>query len=210
MDHLTYQKIRTYCWHDLAIYIDTPNNNLSLELAGDSLFARIEHEYKIAMGLLQMDDLTPQENAAAYLLAKISNARMHAWQREPRPPAGNEPAPPLEKWQAEELAQHTETAVREYAVFLPEREAAALIACTSAMKTASADPAARPWTPEEIEEMRNKYGELGSYQKVADEYKISRQRVMELLKKQQATEPVISSGMKQSPQEIVAAWGLKK
>ena len=132
MDYYTYQRIRAYCWEDLKPYMDTPENNASLELSvelGGGATAEIEHEHKCAMGLYQCRDLTPRENAAAHLLAVISNHRAITWQREPHPPAGNEPAPPLEREQAEELAQHTEAAVRTYAVYLPEREAAALTAC---------------------------------------------------------------------------------
>lgn len=138
MDYGTYQKLRAYCWQDLAAYIDTPERNsmleLSMELAGGKI-GEIKYEQECAMGLYQCRDLTPRENSAAHLLTVISNHRAIAWQREPHPPAGREPAPPLEQWQAEELARQTRDAVEQYAVYLPEREAAALLAaCTSAME----------------------------------------------------------------------------
>lgn len=151
MDYYQYQSIRAYCWRDMRRYIDTPNNNLALELAGDSAMARIEHEHKIAMGLFDCIDLTPQENAAAHLLAIISNARLHAWQREPNPPDGNEPAPPLEKWQAEELARDTRDAVEKYAVFLSKRKAAALRAMVPAPAPDTTSNQAAPPASEDID-----------------------------------------------------------
>lgn len=135
MDYYTHEKIRAYVWQDLHQYIDTPESNATLELSEDLgkwQTARIEHEHKFAMGLFQCIDLTPQEKAAAHLWAVISNARLIAWQREPCPPDGNKPAAPLEEWQAEELTRETRDAAEQYAAFLPEREAAALIACISA------------------------------------------------------------------------------
>ncbi len=143
LDYRTYQKIRAYCWQDLATYIDTPVRNsvlkLSAKLAGGQI-GEIKHEQGCAIELYRCRDLTPQENSAAHLLAVISNHRAITWHREPHPPAGNEPASPLEQWQTEELARQTGDAVKQYAAYLPEREAAALLAvCTSAVAPAPAE-----------------------------------------------------------------------
>ena len=127
MDYRTYQRIRSYCWKDLAAYINTPNNNLALELAGGSAMAESEHELKLGMGLYGCKDLTPQENAAAHLLAVISNHRLTSWWREKDTPDGSAPMPPLDADQAAALMAQTHDAVRCYAVFLPKREAAALL-----------------------------------------------------------------------------------
>lgn len=133
----TYQKIRAYCWQDLAAYLDTPARNsvleLSVKLAGSQM-GEIKHEQDCAMDLYRCRDLSPRENSAAHLLAVISNHRAITWQREPHPPAGREPAPPLEQWQAEKIARQTREAVEQYAAYLPEREAVALLAvCVSAI-----------------------------------------------------------------------------
>jgi len=130
MDYQTYRKIRAYCWQDLATYIDTPEKNsvleMSVKLAGGTL-GEIKHEQECAMALYQCRDLTPREDAAAHLLAVISNHRAITWQREPIPPFGNEPASPLTKKEADKLAEQTDKAIKEYCVFLPDREADALL-----------------------------------------------------------------------------------
>lgn len=134
MDYRTYQKIRAYCWQDLSAYIDTHKRNavgdLMMKLAGGEI-GQIEHEHKAAMDLFQCRDLTPRENAAAHLLAVVSNHRAITWQREPIPPSGGEPAPPLEQAELEALTKQTDVATTEYAAFLPEPERAALLALLS-------------------------------------------------------------------------------
>lgn len=144
MNYETYQEIRGYCWQDLSAYIDTPFNNDTLELkqfvGGKS--ADIEHEHSIALGLYQTKDLTPRERAAAHLLAVVSNHRAIAWHREAVTPDGSEPAAPLEQWQATELKQQTIKAISKYAVFIPEREAVALLALIQ--DTAPAPSTAQP------------------------------------------------------------------
>ena len=128
MNYETYQNLRGYCWQDLSVYIDTPFNNDTLELkffmGGKSV--DIEHEHAIAMGLLQCEDLTPRERAAAYLLVVISNHRAIAWHREPVTPDGRPPAAPLEPWQVAELQAQTRDAIEKYCVVVSEREAVAL------------------------------------------------------------------------------------
>jgi hypothetical protein len=145
MDYQTYQKIRTHCWQILAAYIDTSSNNDTLELRyfiGGGGLVELDHEMKIANGLFLCRDLTLLENAAAHLLFVVSNHRAHTWQREPSPPNGQEPAPPLEQWQSDELANQTREAVLEFADLLPPGEAASLIkACNRAL------PATAPPTP---------------------------------------------------------------
>jgi hypothetical protein len=146
MDYRTYQNLRGYCWQDLSPYIDTKSSNDTLEIkrliAGNR--ADIQHEHAAAMGLFQTSDLTPRERAAAHLLAMISNHRATAWYREPVTPDGKPPAEPLEAWQASELWAQTRLAVTEYAAFIPEREALALLALVSEQNTAPEQEVATP------------------------------------------------------------------
>jgi hypothetical protein len=146
MDYRTYQNLRGYCWQDLSPYIDTKSSNDTLEIkrliAGNR--ADIQHEHAAAMGLFQTSDLTPRERAAAHLLAMISNHRATAWYREPVTPDSKPPAEPLEAWQASELWAQTRLAVTEYAAFIPEREALALLALVSEQNTAPEQEAATP------------------------------------------------------------------
>lgn len=152
MNYQTYQQIRAYCYQDLQGYIDTPERNAVLEMniklaGGREGIARIKHEQDAAHDLFRCLDLTPRENAAARLLAVISNHRAITWQREPRPPSGKEPAPPLEKSMADALAKQTSDAVKKYAAFLPEPERAVLIAdCEAALTAAPAKGATLPDT----------------------------------------------------------------
>lgn len=133
MDYPTYKQLRTYCWQALAAYLDTPNTNLAVELAGGSERAEIEYECRFAQEFWNdCKDLTPREHAAARLLAAISNHWLHVWQREPNPPDGLEPAPPLENWQVVELEAQTAKAVRDYALAVPEHAAAVLAAVEQA------------------------------------------------------------------------------
>jgi hypothetical protein len=66
------------------------------------------------------------------------------------------------------------------------------------------------WTPEELEKLSKRHAELGSQEKVAKEYGISRQRVSNLLKRHQENGTATPKNKKQSPHEIIAGWGMKK
>lgn len=146
MDFRTYQQIRTYCCNDLRAYLDLPGYDAMRMLWGklNGQVGLIQREQQLAISLHQCSDLTPRERAAAELLAVISNHRAIAWQREPEPPNGNEPAPPLEKIEADAMANQTRDAVKRYAAFLPEPERAVLLAdCEAALEAApDAAPAA--------------------------------------------------------------------
>lgn len=126
MDYTTYKKLRAYCMQDLRQYILIPEYDttfqLHAKLAGDAELGRIWREMEIAHSLFQSIDLTPREAAASHLLAVISNHRAITWQREPRPPSGNKPAPPLENTEADALVRQTGESVKDYAVFLPKAE----------------------------------------------------------------------------------------
>jgi len=89
----------------------------------------MKHDQDLALEVHRARDLAPREDAAAVLLAIASNHRAITWQREQRPPSGNKPAAPLDPRAAQELAGKTLEALEAYAVFLSEREAAALLAC---------------------------------------------------------------------------------
>lgn len=103
----------------------------------------IQHEQERATSLFQCKDLTPRENAAAHLLAVISNHRAIAWHREPEPPDGKEQATPLSPEQTAALWAQTREAVEAYGVHLPEREAESL---NGAMRNAYDSVAANPLT----------------------------------------------------------------
>ncbi|RFC35352.1 MAG: hypothetical protein DID92_2727744204 [Candidatus Nitrotoga sp. SPKER] len=130
MDFRTYQQIRTYCCNDLHAYLDLPGYDSMRKFWGklNGQVGLIQREQQLAVSLHQCSDLTPRERAAAELLAVISNHRAIAWQREPEPPNGNKPAPPLEKIDVDALANQTRDAVRRYAAFLPEPERDVLLA----------------------------------------------------------------------------------
>lgn len=131
MDYATYQKIRAYCWQDLAAYLATPEREAMREISvkhwGGTL-GEIVHENECAHELYSCRDLTPRERAAAALLAIVANFRAITWRREPKPPRGKDRLPALTKAAADALESQTCKALEEYAAFLPEREAAALLA----------------------------------------------------------------------------------
>ncbi len=140
MDYRTYQQIRTYCCHDLRAYLDLPGyeNVRKVHLALHGQIGLIKREKDLAESLHQCSDLTPRERAAAELLSVISNHWAITWQRLPEPPNGKEPAPPLEKWQADALVKQTCDAVKRYAAFLPESERAVLMEdCEAALEATS-------------------------------------------------------------------------
>lgn len=136
MDYRTYQKLRAYCMQDLGLYINIPEYETTMrlwvKLHGE--IGRIEREEQQAHSLFQCHDLTPREVAAAELLAVISNHRAITWQREPSPPNGRPPAPPLDASIADKLACQTHDAVVRYAAFLPEPEGAVLLADCEAVQ----------------------------------------------------------------------------
>lgn len=131
--------------------MDTPVSNavLALKVGVGSGTAEMAHEKDAAMLLCECKDLTPRERAAAHLLAVVSSHRAITWHRETEPPHGCEQAPPLESWQTKALHEQTEKAVTEYAVHIPEREAAALLAAST---PESAAPPVTVATPAEIEQ----------------------------------------------------------
>ena len=202
MDYRKYQKIRAHCWQDLAAYIDTPSNNSTLKFNLDfskiPALTEIDHERKMADGLFQCSDLTPRENAAAHALAVISNHRAIIWWREPETPDGKPSIKPLEPWQLANLEGQTKQAIFEYAAYLPEREAAALLGLVQTI--AQTEPQAAPVegapaseTPEqrrarwlamlEVEEKREKRGAL---QRVADREGVDRSNMRKDIEKARA------------------------
>ncbi|MBI4740400.1 MAG: hypothetical protein HY777_02345 [Betaproteobacteria bacterium] len=128
MDYRTYQQLRTYCAHDLRDHLNLPGYEevMRVYARANGELGRLERERQLGLSLFQCRDLTPRELAAAALLADVSNHRAIYMQVE-ESPEGAEPAPPLEKSFAEQLAKQTRRAVKEYAVFLPPAEQAVLI-----------------------------------------------------------------------------------
>lgn len=130
MDNRRYQELRTYCVAELGENMNRPGYDATMKFAVKMGVdtGRIKREEQLARHLFQCNDLTTRERAAAYLLAVITNHRVATWQREASPPNGQETMPPLDKVQADELDRVTTDAVTRYAAFLPEREAAVLMA----------------------------------------------------------------------------------
>lgn len=142
MDYATYKKLRAYCWRDLEPYLDT-----KAEAEGGTLYVLtklhgaqaglLERESQQARRLFDAIDLTPREQYAAQLLAVISNHRAITYRREPTTNGARElmavtPSENIALW------QQTSAAVNEYAAFLPEREAAALLAFLAALDSSNA------------------------------------------------------------------------
>lgn len=128
MDYQTFEFLRSYCWQDLSPYLDKPNIreaiNLSSRLGGHAEV--LKHEQELAMSLYQCRDLTPKEKTAAHLLAVISNAHAITFQRDAN--LVSNPAPPLEKWQAEALSKQIREAVADYVLFVSALERENLLA----------------------------------------------------------------------------------
>ena len=129
MNHYQYDALHAYAMEPLATYLGTPLAYDVADFAGklSGAAARLDHEKNQAMELWACRDLTPQEKAAAHLLAVISNHRAISWWREPDTPDGTDPLPALQPWQEERLRKATINAAHAYAAFLPERQAAALV-----------------------------------------------------------------------------------
>lgn len=144
MDYSTYRKIRAYCWLDVGVYIEREvalersmaryGKNFKRQVTLEIAMARYERERDMAMKLYRSVALTlsPREIAAARLLGVISNHVAITWPLKLRQPDGQEPPPPLENGQLDELKTQTRKALGEYVIFLPDREAAALIAAYEA------------------------------------------------------------------------------
>lgn len=145
MDFRTYQKIRSYCQQDLAAYLYADGQAEVLDLWGKlkGPTGPIQREEQHAHHLFGCLDLTPRENAAAFLLGVISNHRAISWQREPLTPDGRPPADPLTPAESAALWKQTREAVQEYAAFLPEREAAAVLAMLGDSALATPAPVVR-------------------------------------------------------------------
>ena len=143
MNHYQYDNLRTYAMEPLSSYFGTPLAYAVAEL-GEKLSsgtARLKHEGNLAKEFWACRDLTPQEKAAAHLLAVISNHRAISWWREPDTPNGTAPLSALEPWQDERLRKGTTDAARAYAAFLPERQAAALMALVPSPQADTPSPA---------------------------------------------------------------------
>ena len=130
MDYRTYQQFRTYCREDLKDWTDLPGYaevaHLWWKLKGQ--VGVIKREAQVADNLHQCSNLTPRQRAAAELLSVISNHRIISWLRESEPPKGYEREEPLSPEDADAIAKQTIASVARYAAFLPEREAAVLLA----------------------------------------------------------------------------------
>ena len=130
MDFRTYQQFRTYCREDLREWTDLPGYaevaRMWWKLEGR--VGVIRREAQVADNLHQCSDITPRQRAAAELLNVISHHRITSWLREPEPPKGYAREEPLSQEDADALARETIASVTRYAAFLPEREAAVLLA----------------------------------------------------------------------------------
>lgn len=157
MDFRTYQQFRTYCREDLKEWTDLPGyaevSHLWWKLEGD--IGRIRREAQVADHLHQCNNITPRERAAAELLTVISNHRIISWLREPEPPKGYEREEPLSPEDADAIAKQTIASVTRYAAFLPEREAAVLLADCETFAAATSGTTAKDAPPVALSDWRN-------------------------------------------------------
>lgn len=134
MDYATYKKLRAYCWQDLEPYLNDPrlestrrlNERLS-EAVGLPELEHIEFEGDVAKNVFRKRDVTPRELAAAQLLSVASDNWARTYRTEPgRRRAHTYPA--ITPTEAADRWRKAHAAASEYAAFLPEREAAAMLA----------------------------------------------------------------------------------
>ena len=130
MDFLTYSKIRAYCWQDMGPHIDTPDRATLRRMRVKAEGGRrgdIHHEAIEAKWFIEATGyLTPREHAAAVLLANVSNLYLEIAD--------------AAKVEAAQLERITAEAITDYANFLPEREAAALVEAYANLQTHKAAP----------------------------------------------------------------------
>lgn len=121
MDYETYKFLRAYCWQELSPYFNTPRFraavDLSCRMGGHAEV--LKHEQELAKSFYECSDLTARETAAAHLWEVISNAHAITYQRDAN--LVKNPAPPLEKLQAEALLQQIKTAIAK-CDFIPNKE----------------------------------------------------------------------------------------
>lgn len=149
MNNEIYQTLRSHCYEDLKQYIDCEEWNALFEVdralsKGNETYALAGHEAHVARETYKCIDISPRERAAANLLAKISEYRRWAWQREPTPPKGMKQLPPFTPQEAAALNNKTREVLTSYLKFLQDTrpaEAAALLDEYEASLTAA--PAAK-------------------------------------------------------------------
>ena len=144
MNHYQYDCLRACAMEPLAAYLGTSFAHdvadLFVKATGGGEISRMEHEKNLAMDFLGCRDLTRAEQAAAFLLAVISSHRGIAWWRDANTPDGSAPLPALKPEQDAQLWKQTIDAATAYAAFLPERQAAALLALVPEPQAATPAP----------------------------------------------------------------------
>ena len=130
MDFFQYKNLRAFAMEPMAEHFSTSAAVRAREVVGEIFgpIGLIQHERDRAIDFWGCIDLSPQQQAAAHLLAVISNHWAIAWWRDADTPDGSEPLPALEPEQKAQLCNETLQAAQQYAAFLPERQAAALLA----------------------------------------------------------------------------------
>ena len=140
MDFFQYKNLRAFAMEPIAEHFSTSAAVRAREVVGEIFgsIGPIQHERDRAIDFWGCIDLSPQQQAAAHLLAVISNHWAIAWWRDADTPDGSEPLPALEPEQKAQLCNETLQAAQQYAAFLPERQAVALLALVPETQTAPA------------------------------------------------------------------------
>ena len=175
MDFFQYKNLRAFAMEPIAEHFSTSAAVRAREVVGEIFgsIGPIQHERDRAIDFWGCIDLSPQQQAAAHLLAVISNHWAIAWWRDADTPDGSEPLPALEPEQKAQLCNETLQAAQQYAAFLPERQAAALLALVPEPQAATPAPVvAESAQGDEAwkERAREKAGEIIKRQKAIDAY----------------------------------------
>lgn len=194
MDFFQYKNLRAFAMEPMAEHFSTSAAVRAREVVGEIFgpIGLIQHERDRAIDFWGCIDLSPQQQAAAHLLAVISNHWAIAWWRDADTPDGSEPLPALEPEQKAQLCNETLQAAQQYAAFLPERQAAALLALVPESQTATPAPVTgsasnaptKKWTPERLAEARA-YREKHGTKKTAEHFGVSTSLIRQRLPSEQ-------------------------
>lgn len=127
MNFFQYKNLRAFAMEPLAKHTGV-GSVYRTYLHLHSAIILLRNDEKFALHLHGYLDLSPRETAATHLLAAVTNHRTAAWCYEQNAPDDWPPLPPFTAEKEKELCDQTLEAASAYAAFLPEREAAALLA----------------------------------------------------------------------------------
>lgn len=139
MDFFQYKNLRAFAMEPLGKYIGAGSvYRTSSHMHGPATV--LEKEAKLALHLCDCLDLSPTETAAAHLLAAVTKQRTVAWCYEQETPDDCLPLAPFTVEQEKLLCDQTREAASAYAAFLPERQAAAMLALVPEPQAATPAP----------------------------------------------------------------------